>query len=304
MKITLLGSLGHINRLVIPELVQAGAEVTVITTNAQRAAAIQAMGAQAAIGDMQDEQFLAATFAGQDVVYLMLAGHPGNDPYTSAVAQANIWVRALRTTQVKNVVDLSSIGADAGEIAGSLHAYHLIEHELRQLPDVNLAFVRPTGFYANLLANLPTIKQNQVIYSNQPATLPQKYVAPSDIAAIIVPLLLQTPTGITVKYAFSDTFTGEQFITKLQAALKMPHLKWIQISDAQYLQNLTNHGVPQEIATSLVQTSRYQRQPEQLYADLTARETVAGKVKLADFIQEYVAAIHGHGEQQAHTIAD
>ncbi|MCH4056921.1 MAG: hypothetical protein LKE89_03170 [Lactobacillaceae bacterium] len=84
----------------------------------------------------------------------------------------------------------------------------------------------------------------------------------------------------------------------------MSHLKWIQISADQYLQNLIEHDVPQKIATALVQTSRYQRQPKQLYADLIARETVAGKVKLSDFVQEYVAAIHGHGDQQANTIAD
>ncbi|KLD58831.1 hypothetical protein WP50_23195, partial [Lactiplantibacillus plantarum] len=40
----------------------------------------------------------------------------------------------------------------------------------------------------------------------------QKYVAPEDIASVVYPLINHTPAGITVKYAFSDTFTGDQFV--------------------------------------------------------------------------------------------
>lgn len=304
MKIAMLGSLGNINRLVIPQLVAAGHTVTVISTSQRRQAAITALGARAAIGTMSDEDFLSETFTGQDVVYLMLSGAVGDDPFTGAVAQAQIWKRAIETAGVKNVVNLSSVGADASEVAGSLHAYNLIEEQLRQLSGVNLAFVRPTGFYANLYANLPTIKADHVIYANNAANLSQKYVAPRDIAAVVFPLLNHVPAGITVKYAFSDTFSGEQLITALQAALHLNDLKWIQISDAQYLHNLTSHGVPTKVADSLLQTSHYQRHPEVVYADLDARHTVAGQVKLADFVQTYVAAYNGQGEHQSHTIAD
>lgn len=304
MKIAMLGSLGNINRLVIPRLVELGHDVTVVTTSVERRAAIERMGAHAAVGTMQDVDFLTTTFTGQDVVYLMLSGGVGDDPFTSAVAQAQIWKQALSTAGVRNVVDLSSVGADADEVAGSLHAYNLIEGILKTIPGLNLAFVRPTGFYANLFANLATIRAEHAVYSNNAPDLVQKYVAPSDIANVVTPLITKTPTGTSVHYAFSDTFTGCDFIQALQPALHLPDLQWIQISDAQYLQNLTDHGVPAKIAASLVQTSRYQRQPDRVYADLTARHTPAGQVKLADFVQTYVQAFNGEGQHQSHTLAD
>lgn len=303
MKIAMLGSMGNINRLVIPQLVQAGHDVTVISTSDQRRAAIEAAGAHAAIGTMTDIDFLSETFTGKDVVYLMLSGSIGTDPFAGAIEQAQIWRQAIENASVKNVVDLSSIGADADEVAGSLHAYNLIEGVLRSL-DINIAFVRPTGFYANLFSNLTSIKQDHAIYANIAADLEQKWVAPADIAAVVYPLIAHTPAGITVHYAYSDTFSGADFVTALQQALNMPDLHWVQISDEQYEQGLLTNGVPEKIAASLVQTSHYQRHPEQVYADLLAQQTPAGQVKLADFIRTYVDAFNGKGDHHAHTIAD
>ena len=94
---------------------------------------------------MTDVDFLSTTFTDKDVVYLMLSGGIGDDPFEGAVAQAKIWKQAIENAGVTNVVNLSSIGADADEVAGSLHAYNLIEHELRQLDGVNLAFVIVSG---------------------------------------------------------------------------------------------------------------------------------------------------------------
>lgn len=304
MKITMLGSLGNINQITVPQLIKAGHEVTVISTNPKRVAAIEELGAHAAIGNMQDESFLTQTLAGQDVVYLMLSGSAGEDLYDDATNQAKTWSAAIESSGVKNVVNLSSIGAEADEVAGSLYAYHLIENELRKINNVNLAFVRPTGFYANLFSNLSTIKSDHTIYSNNPDNLQQKFVAPIDIANVVLPLIQNTPNGITARYVFSDTFTGREFMDALKIALEIPDLKWVQISDQQYLAGLTNHGVPESVAEGLLQTSHYQRHPETVYADLNANNPSAGSVKLADFVKIFSAAYHGEGNHRSNTLAD
>ena len=110
MKYTLLGSLGNINRIVVPQLIQAGHDVTVITTNPQRQAQIEALGATAAVGTMTDVAFLTQQFTGRDVVYLMISG---SDPdlFGSAQRQADIFKTAVANAGVKKVVNLSSIAA-------------------------------------------------------------------------------------------------------------------------------------------------------------------------------------------------
>ena len=71
MNIILTGSLGNIGKPLTIELVKNGHSVTVISSKAEKQKDIEALGAKAAIGKMQDTDFLAATFKGADIVYLM-----------------------------------------------------------------------------------------------------------------------------------------------------------------------------------------------------------------------------------------
>ena len=74
MKIVVTGSLGHISLPLTKELVQKGHKVTVVSSKPEKQAAIEALGATAAIGFMEDADFLTATFTGADAVYAMIAG--------------------------------------------------------------------------------------------------------------------------------------------------------------------------------------------------------------------------------------
>ena len=73
MKIIITGSLGNISKPLVNKLVKKGHSVTVISSKAERQKDIEAAGATAAIGTMEDGDFLSATFKGADVVYIMEA---------------------------------------------------------------------------------------------------------------------------------------------------------------------------------------------------------------------------------------
>ena len=72
MKIIVTGSLGHISKPLTEELVQKGHEVTVISSKADKQQEIEALGATAAIGSVEDADFLTSTFTGADAVYTMV----------------------------------------------------------------------------------------------------------------------------------------------------------------------------------------------------------------------------------------
>ncbi len=115
MKITLTGSIGNINKHLIPELMKKGHEVKIISSKPEKQKEIEALGAKAAIGKIEDLDFLTSGFEGADIVYCMEA--PGNfmDPHFdlfSAIAKlGNNFAGAIRKTGVRRVVHLSSIGA-------------------------------------------------------------------------------------------------------------------------------------------------------------------------------------------------
>lgn len=115
MKITLTGSLGNIGKPLANDLILKGHEVTVISTDPGKETAIEAVGAKASIGSIEDVAFLTAAFSGADAVYLM---EPPVDFFDKELDIAAYYgklghnfVEAVLNSGVKHVVHLSSIGA-------------------------------------------------------------------------------------------------------------------------------------------------------------------------------------------------
>ncbi len=88
MNVVVTGSLGHISKPLTQELAQKGHAVKVISSNPDRQAVLEALGATAAIGSLEDAPFLTAAFAGPDAVYVeifnALNGSSGHEQPGSA----------------------------------------------------------------------------------------------------------------------------------------------------------------------------------------------------------------------------
>ncbi|MEO6870162.1 MAG: NAD(P)H-binding protein, partial [Ginsengibacter sp.] len=138
MKIIITGSLGNISKPLTKLLVQKGHAVTVISSKAERQKDIEALGAKAAIGTMQEVDFLTKTFTGADIVYLMETLGTGsfqdqNLDYMAALNNiANNYKQAVLDSGIKRVVHLSSIGAHTDKGNGMLAFHHNVENILKE----------------------------------------------------------------------------------------------------------------------------------------------------------------------------
>lgn len=302
----MLGSLGNINSHLVPKLIQAHHQVTVITSNPDRVSTIEKLGAKARVGSMLDEAFLTDSFTGADLVYLMISTKgPTTDLNKDAKEQGTIFKNAIKAAHVSNVVDLSSIGANIGPEAGSLYAYSFIEEQLNQLPKVNVAFIRPVAFYSNLFANLPSIKATHSITALTSENTMRRYVAPSDIADLAYQLITNIPLGHTINYVMSDEFSYADLISHLKIALNIPDLKQVTINSEEYKNQLTDSGLPQNIVNGFVQMTVYSGHPEKIYADMANHPVYVGKVKLADFINQFKEAYnHPSDQHRSNTIVN
>ena len=65
MKIVITGSLGNVSKPLTESLVKKGHSVTVISSKVEKQNAIEAIGAKAAIGTIEDVDFLTETFKGR-----------------------------------------------------------------------------------------------------------------------------------------------------------------------------------------------------------------------------------------------
>jgi uncharacterized protein YbjT (DUF2867 family) len=293
MKITLTGSLGHISKPLAKELVQKGHSVTVISSNPEKQKDIETIGAKAAIGTMQDVDFLTATFKGADVVYLMEALGASsffdhNLDYMATINKiANNYKQAIQQSAVKRVVHLSSIGAHTDKGNGMLAFHYNVENILNQLPeDVSIKFMRPVGFYINMFAFIPTIKTQNAIVQNYGGDEKEPWVSPLDIAAVIAEEMEKPFHGREIRYIASDEVSPNEVAKVLGEAIGKPGLKWLQIPDEQMLNGMKAAGMNPEVAKGLVEMNAGRRGGV-LYEDYNRHKPTLGKVKLKDFAKEF-----------------
>ena len=297
MKIIVTGSLGHISRPLTAELLQKGHAVTVISSKPERQAEIEELGAIAAIGTMEDADFLSATFKGADIVYVMETHGASSffDPNLDLMAVISKigqnYKQAIQQSGVKRVVHLSSIGAHTDKGNGILAFHYNVENILKQLPDdVSIKFMRPVGFYYNMFAFIPTIKTQGAIVSNNGGDVKNPWVSPLDIAAVIAEEMEKPFDGREIRYIASDEVSPNEVAGVLGEAIGKPDLKWLAIPDEQLLNGMVAAGMNSNIAKGLVEMNAgFHRGP--LYEDYYLhRPAVFGKVKLTDFAKDFAAA--------------
>jgi uncharacterized protein YbjT (DUF2867 family) len=293
MKIVVTGSLGHISKPLTTELMQKGHSVNVISSKSERQNEIEAMGATAAIGTMEDANFLSATFNGADVVYVMEALGAGsffdkNLNYIDAINNiVNNYKQAILNAGVKQVVHLSSIGAHTDKGNGLLAFHYNAENILRELPtDVSIKFMRPVGFYYNMFAFIPTIKAQGAIIGNYGGDEKEPWVSPIDIAAVIVEEIEKPFNGREVRYIASDEVSPNEIAKILGEAIGNTELKWQTITDEQILNGMVAAGMNPQIAKGLTEMNA-SRRGNVLYEDYNRNKPVLGKIKLVDFAKEF-----------------
>jgi uncharacterized protein YbjT (DUF2867 family) len=299
MNIVITGSLGHIGKPLTIDLIKKGHTVTVITSKLERKPAIEALGANAAVGSFFDVNFLTKTFKGADIVYLMEAWEgigSAFDKHVDFVAAfeqiGNNYKNAVKQSGVKKLVHLSSIGAHTDQGTGSLYLHNKVESILRKLPeDVSIKFMRPVGFYTNLFRSLDTIKSDLAIISTYSGDKKEPWVSPLDIAATIAEEMEKPFIVNSVHYLASDEVSPNEVAKLLGEAINQPELKWVEISDKQMLEGMLSAGMNEWIAEGFIKMQAAQASGL-LYEDFYRQKPVFGKVKFKDFVKEFAMVFH------------
>lgn len=293
MKYVITGSLGNISKPLTQKLVAAGHDVTVVTSKETRKAAIEALGAKAAVGSISDVAFLTHTFQGADAVYAMIP--PTLEPsdwkgYIGKMGQN--YADAIQAAGIKKVVHLSSIGAHLPEGVGPVSGIHRSEVALNKLEGVDIKHLRPGNFYTNLYANIGMIKGAGIIGANYGENTSIVFVHPADIAAVAFEELTTLSfTGKTVRYVVSDERSTTEIAKVLGAAIGKTDLPWINFSDEDALAGAIGAGLPEEIAKNYIEMGTSIRSGK-MFEDYRKHPTTLSKIKLEDFAKEFAAAYH------------
>lgn len=292
MKIIVTGSLGNISQPLAQQLIAQGHEVTIISSKAEKRPEIEALGAKAAIGLVEDTGFLTSAFAGADAVYAMTPPNFGTpDPIAYYRRVAAAYAQAVKNTGVKHLVYLSSYGAELKAGSGLIMGSHYSEAILNELTGSRVTMLRPGYFYYNLYNFLGMIRQQGIMGSNFGGDDKLFMVSPLDIATAAAEELNDQTAGNKVRYIFSDEHTCTEVARILGNAIGKPDLQWLTFTDQQVASAMEEHAIPPATAALLVELGaaihtgmlrlddRYKPEP--------------GKTKLQDFVPEFVAAYNG-----------
>ena len=289
MQYVITGSLGHTGKPITEGLVAAGHTVTVITSKPENAPAIEALGATAAVGSVEDTAFVAQAFAGADAVYLMIPpkwGVSGWRAYQNEVADN--YIAAITANDIRFVVLLSSVGAHIGNGVGPVDGLYDAEQKLRAVAGLNTLTLRPPYFMYNLFAMIGMAKGMGIMGSNF-GEGPIALAHTADIAEAALQQLLNLDfTGFRVRYIASDERTGAEIAAVLGAAVGI-EIPWVVFSDEQNTQGMLGVGLNEEMATEYTKLGQAMRTGIMQADYLANRPATLGKVKLEDFAKNEFA---------------
>lgn len=289
-KYIITGSIGHISKPIVQQLVKEGKDVSVITSTHDRVREIEKLGAKALAGSVLDGAFVEKAFNGADVVYTMIPPiWQTNDWRASQNIVGRNYSDAITRGGLQYVVNLSSIGAHIDGI-GPADGLHDFEKMLNAISGLNIKHLRPSYFFNNLMAQIGLIKKAGFMGANYGDDGEKLLlVHTNDIAAAAVEELLNLKfTGNSVRYIFGDERSGKEIAEVLGKAIGKD-LKWVIFSDEQQKNGLLQAGVSEVHATAYTQMGKAMREGR-IQAHARMNKPALSHTKLEDFAVEFAAA--------------
>jgi uncharacterized protein YbjT (DUF2867 family) len=244
MRITVNTPGGNIGRALTEALLDAGAQVTIISRNPDKVADLAGRGARLIKGEVDDERVLDEAFAGADAVFWLNPPAIRPDFIEWSEATGRKAAAVAKRHGVSRALVLSSVGAQAGHGTGPVSPMLVIEKAFEAAVPSSLA-LRPGFFMENVLRSLGSLASEGAIYSPVPGNVPFPQVATRDIAAAAAQELLDSKwTGHRVRGLHGPKdVSQDQTAEILSKALGRP-VKYVQVTVDQARQTMSGMGMP------------------------------------------------------------
>jgi uncharacterized protein YbjT (DUF2867 family) len=194
---TIFGATGNTGSVVASELLSRGEKVRVLVRSREKGAALAAMGAELAIGDVLDAASVAAALEGAEGAYLLFPPDPTSTDMVGRGRQIlDHYVAALTKRPVRHAVVLSSVGAQEPAGTGPIVITHHAERALSALTGTAFSFVRAAYFMENLLGYAHPMKADGMLpVFGGGEGFPFPMIATKDIGRVAAAALFARPSA-------------------------------------------------------------------------------------------------------------
>ncbi|MBL7911401.1 MAG: SDR family NAD(P)-dependent oxidoreductase [Bacteroidia bacterium] len=250
--IVITGATGNIGSKTAAKLLAQGKKVKVVARNSEKLEELKKQGAEIESGDMHDAAFLTKAFKGAEAVFLIV---PPNlqaeniSQHQDAVGEAQI--EAIKNTGVKNVVFISSQGAQDIENTGVVAGLGRQEIRLNKLPqDVNVLNIRASYFMENLFNQIGVIKGMGIMGSPVKGDLKMGMIATQDIAHFAAEKLsaLDFKGKNTVDLHGDRDYSHHEVASIVGKSIGKPELPYVEFPFEDNKKALLEYGISESVA--------------------------------------------------------
>ncbi len=227
------GASGNTGKVTATNLLKAGKKVRVIGRNEGRLNELALKGAEAAIGDLMDKDFLSGAFEGAKAVFAMIPPNIQAEVYRDYQNQVvDSQIAAAKSAGVKYVVTLSSVGAHLTEKAGVVQGLYDMEQKWNKIEGINVLHLRPAYFMENTLAQADTIKSMKMMGSPIKGDLKFPMIAAKDIGEVAAKRLLALDfSGKEIQYLLGPRDVSYNEVALIYGkTIGKPDLRYIEFS--------------------------------------------------------------------------
>jgi uncharacterized protein YbjT (DUF2867 family) len=251
-----LGASGNTGHVVASNLLARGKKVRAVGRNAAHLQALTAKGAEAFIADVTDAKALAKAFQQADSAYIMIPPNTAStDPLGYANQVGDAIAAAVQSAGTKNVVALSSIGAEQPSGTGPVIGLHNLEQKLNRIDSADVLYLRAGYFMENTLPQVNAIRQMGAVAVPLRPDLKLPMIATRDIGNVAADNLLHP----AIRGKQARELLGQRELTYAEVAsiigkaIGQPDLKYLQVPDDQFRSVLVQMGMSEQFARLLLE---------------------------------------------------
>jgi uncharacterized protein YbjT (DUF2867 family) len=251
-----LGASGNTGHVVANNLLTRGQKVRVVGRNAAHLQPLTSKGAEAFIADVADAKALAKAFQQAEAAYVMIPPNTAStDPLGYANRVSDAIASAVQNAGTRNVVVLSSIGAEQSSGTGPVVGLHNLEQKLNQINSANVLYLRAGYFMENTLPQVNAIRQMGSVATPLRPDLKLSMIATRDIGNVAADNLLHPVVRgkQTRELLGQRDLTYSEVTTFIGKAIGKPDLKYVQAPDDQFRSVLVQMGMSEQFARLLLE---------------------------------------------------
>ena len=243
--IVITGASGRVGGRLAQNLLRKNFRVRAVSRDIAKLKHLKDAGAELIQSALNDVETLSNAFQDAHAVFLLtplnLHSENLNDEQRKNIAGM---IQAISNSGVKNIVLLSSWGAELTSNSGGILGCHIFEKELDKIGGLNCLIMRPVWFMENFLYNIELIKMSGI---NGFAIAPEKrfpMVAAADIADFAATSLAEKiATGKQVIYLkCSLEYSMREVTSVLGKAVGKSDLAYLEFPQKVLKQGLTGSG--------------------------------------------------------------